>query len=125
MCIDYAALSELLLEYFEDNWMTRIAIWNVHGKDRRTNNAVEGWHIYLRLVMTNKSFWKFLMCLHAEATRTAVSLIYAENVIPLLKKKTAFLSKREVLIKRLDGKLAAGEINPINYLKSVSAVTPY
>ena len=119
MCIDYAALSELLLEYFEDNWMTRIAIWNVHGKDRRTNNAVEG------LVMTNKSFWKFLMCLHAEATRTAVSLIYAENVIPLLKKKTAFLSKREVLIKRLDGKLAAGEINPINYLKSVSAVTTY
>lgn len=35
-----------LFEYFNRQWMTNtpLAMWNVYGLERRTNNDVEGWH---------------------------------------------------------------------------------
>ena len=113
-----------ILEYMEDQWIDNarlpLSLWCCHGKDIRTNNAVEGWHhrFNRRVNVTHPNVWVLLERVKTENTRTELlaSQIDAGNRIPLGKATYSTLNQR---VHVLEARRVAEEINDREFLSAV------
>ncbi|CAF1377342.1 unnamed protein product [Rotaria magnacalcarata] len=60
-----------LIEYFNNNWMLDIELWNVFGFDSRTNNVCEGYHNRLnsRICRNHPNVWDLINFMKGEEKR--------------------------------------------------------
>lgn len=108
--------------------MNRILLWNVYGRDRRTNNNLEGFNSALStILMKSKSnFWTYLISLQEENMRQEIKYLQHRQpnfVPPQVPKK---YRNREAEILRLTAMLTAEPptLTPIRFVTTLANFMP-
>ncbi|CAF0970596.1 unnamed protein product [Rotaria sordida] len=86
-----------LLQYFDNNWMSDINLWNVFGLDSRTNNVCEGYHNRMnsRIYRHHPNIWDLINFMKAEEKRVQnIKLQWSSGASKPKNKRTTTLQNR-------------------------------
>ncbi|CAF1254519.1 unnamed protein product [Rotaria sordida] len=86
-----------LLQYFDNNWMSDINLWNVFGLDSRTNNVCEGYHNRMnsRIYRHHPNIWDLINFMKAEEKRVQnIKLQWSSGASKPKNKRTTALQNR-------------------------------
>ncbi|CAF0899864.1 unnamed protein product [Rotaria sp. Silwood1] len=89
-----------LLQYFENNWISNIELWNMFGLYSRTNNTCEGYHnrINSRLQRNHPNIWQLISFMKVEEKRVQnIRLQWSSGASNKKKKLTAALQNRHTM----------------------------
>jgi hypothetical protein len=107
-----------LFEYFNNEWIPNIPLWNVYGVERRTNNDVEGWHLRINKVIGrhHPNIWTLVDALKEEQSASTVAIHQAEGGVVLVKKNRDYARVSQQLT-ALQQRFDAGLIDTITYVR--------
>lgn len=113
-----------LFDYFEHQWIhnTPLAMWNVYGLRRRTNNDLEGWHYRFNALVQkhHPNIFLLIECIQKEQAATEVTV---HQILGGGQHVNRINAKYESINRRIDdarAKLERMEIDIFQYLHRVS-----